>query len=100
MSDTEYRLLTSAEIDEAVKKLGESWTIKDGKLYRKFVFADFVEAVGFMMKIAVEAEKMNHHPEWFNVYNVLEVWLTTHDLGGISTYDVKLAEKINERLGG
>ncbi|MCX8202172.1 MAG: 4a-hydroxytetrahydrobiopterin dehydratase, partial [Candidatus Caldarchaeum sp.] len=67
---------------------------------RKFVFADFVEAVGFMMKIAVEAEKMNHHPEWFNVYNVLEVWLTTHDLGGISTYDVKLAEKINERLGG
>lgn len=71
--------------------------MKDGKLYKRFVFKDFVECFGFMAKVALEAEKLRHHPEWFNVYNVVEVWLTTHDLGGISTYDVKLAKTI-ERL--
>lgn len=96
MSEMEYRLLTSQEIEEALKKLGPQWSIREGKLYRKTIFKDFVEAVGFMLKVAIEAEKLQHHPEWFNVYNVVEIWLTTHDLGGISTYDVKLAEKINE----
>lgn len=98
MAENEYRLLSGPETEEALKKLGGEWSIRDGKLYRKIVFHDFVEAIGFMVKIAVEAEKLQHHPEWFNVYNVLEVWLTTHDLGGIGTYDVKLAQKINEHL--
>ncbi|MEM1964440.1 MAG: 4a-hydroxytetrahydrobiopterin dehydratase [Candidatus Caldarchaeum sp.] len=95
----EYRLLKEEELEKALKTLGD-WRLKDGKLYRKIVFKDFVECIGFMVKVAIEAEKMQHHPEWFNVYNQLEIWLVTHDLGGISTYDVKLAQKINELIAG
>ncbi|MEM4280771.1 MAG: 4a-hydroxytetrahydrobiopterin dehydratase [Candidatus Caldarchaeum sp.] len=97
MASEEYRLLNDTELEERLRKLGSSWVVKDGKLYKKFVFNDFVECFGFMAKVALEAEKLQHHPEWFNVYNVVEVWLTTHDLGGISTYDLKLASII-ERL--
>ncbi|MEM0440861.1 MAG: 4a-hydroxytetrahydrobiopterin dehydratase [Candidatus Caldarchaeum sp.] len=96
---SEYRLLTEREIKQALAALGEEWSIRDAKLYRKIVFRDFVECVGFIVKLAIEAEKLQHHPEMFNVYNTLEIWLTTHDLGGISTYDVKLAQKIDELLG-
>ena len=66
-----------------------------GKLHRDFKFGDFVKAFGFMKKVAVAAEAMNHHPEWFNVYNKVSVDLVTHDLGGISTDDVVLAKKVN-----
>lgn len=96
MSLDEYRLLTPQEVEDGLKSLGGKWSIKDGKLYRKLVFKNFVECMGFMVRIAIEAEKLEHHPEWFNVYNTLEIWLTTHDLGGLSTYDLKLARKINE----
>ena len=54
------------------------------------------QAFSFMTKVALEAEKMNHHPEWFNVYNRLDINLVTHDLNGISTYDIKLARTINQ----
>ncbi len=67
------------------------WTLKDGKLHREFQFADFVEAFGFMARVALVAEKQNHHPEWFNVYNKVNVDLTTHDAGGISEMDFALA---------
>lgn len=97
MAVDEYRLLKEEELAKALKTI-EGWGLKDGKLYRKLEFRDFVECVGFMVKVAIEAEKMQHHPEWFNVYNQLEIWLVTHDLGGISTFDVKLAQRINELL--
>jgi 4a-hydroxytetrahydrobiopterin dehydratase len=72
------------------------WTEEDNKLYRKFKFKNFSEAFAFMTRVALEAEKMDHHPEWKNVYNTVEVWLSTHDAGDIVTeMDKKLAKKID-----
>lgn len=72
------------------------WKEADNKLYRKFEFKDFSEAFAFMTRVALAAEKMNHHPLWTNVYNSVEIWLSTHDAGDIVTdKDRKLAEKIN-----
>jgi len=72
------------------------WKEADNKLYRKFEFKDFSEAFAFMTRVALAAEKMNHHPLWTNVYNTVEVWLNTHDAGDIVTdKDRKLAEKID-----
>lgn len=72
------------------------WTEENNKLYRKFKFADFSEAFAFMTRVALAAEKMDHHPEWKNVYNTVEVWLSTHDAGDIVTEkDRKLAAKID-----
>jgi 4a-hydroxytetrahydrobiopterin dehydratase len=75
------------------------WSIREGKLYRHIQFQDFSQAFGFMTQIAIVADKIDHHPEWFNVYNRVEIWLTTHDAGGISERDCALAEKINAVLG-
>jgi 4a-hydroxytetrahydrobiopterin dehydratase len=74
----------------------EGWTLKDGKLHRSFRFADFVAAFGFMSSAALVAESLNHHPEWFNVYNKVQVDLTTHDAGGITDLDFRLAARMNE----
>ncbi|MFT4519654.1 MAG: 4a-hydroxytetrahydrobiopterin dehydratase [Halioglobus sp.] len=74
------------------------WSLKDEKLYRQFIFSDFVEAFGFMSRVALLAETMNHHPEWFNVYNRVEISLTTHDASGISERDFALIEKIDALL--
>jgi 4a-hydroxytetrahydrobiopterin dehydratase len=72
------------------------WTEADNKLYRKFEFADFSQAFAFMTRVALEAEKMNHHPLWTNVWNRVEIWLSTHDAGNIVTEkDRKLASKID-----
>jgi len=68
-----------------------SWNLEQGKLHRAFEFKSFVEAFGFMSQIAILAEKMDHHPEWSNVYNHVEVFLTTHDAEGISELDFELA---------
>jgi 4a-hydroxytetrahydrobiopterin dehydratase len=78
-------------------RLGEipGWTLEDGKLTREFNFENFVAAFGFMTAVALEAEKANHHPEWFNVYNRVRVQLTTHDAGGISDKDFALAARMN-----
>lgn len=65
---------------------------KRDALFKEYRFANFVAAWGFMTQAAIRAEKMNHHPEWFNVYNRVEVTLTTHDVGGLSDLDVKLAQ--------
>ena len=77
--------------------LGElpGWAEVDGKLYRKFEFDNFVSACGFMSSVALLAEAMDHHPEWSNVYGVVEIRLTTHEAGGITQRDFSLAEKIN-----
>lgn len=75
------------------------WEEKDNSLYRKFEFKDFGEAFAFMTRIALIAEKMNHHPKWTNVWNTVEVWLSTHDAGDIVTdKDRKLAAKIDAIL--
>ena len=73
-----------------------SWQEKDNTLYRKFEFKDFSEAFAFMTRVALIAEKINHHPKWTNIWNTVEVWLSTHDAGDIVTdKDRKLAEKID-----
>ena len=73
-----------------------SWKEADNKLYRKFEFKNFSEAFAFMTRVALEAEKMDHHPLWTNVYNTVEMWLSTHDAGDVVTdKDRKLAKKID-----
>ncbi|CAN5852459.1 hypothetical protein BH11BAC4_BH11BAC4_18530 [soil metagenome] len=73
------------------------WTTADNKLHRKFEFDDFSEAFSFMTRVALAAEKMNHHPLWTNVYNKVEIWLSTHDAGDtITDKDRKLAERIDQ----
>lgn len=75
------------------------WQEKNDTLYRKFEFNDFSEAFAFMTRVALLAEKMNHHPRWTNVWNTVEVWLNTHDAGNVVTdKDRKLAEKIDALL--
>ena len=71
------------------------WSLDDEKLYKELEFKNFIDAFGFMTKVAITAEKMNHHPEWFNVYNKVQIHLTTHEAGGISENDVNLARKID-----
>ncbi len=73
----------------------DNWQLVDDKLYRCFSFADFTQAFGFMSSVALLAEKMDHHPEWSNVYNRVDIYLTTHDAGGISERDFTLAAKID-----
>jgi 4a-hydroxytetrahydrobiopterin dehydratase len=71
------------------------WKEENNTLYRKFEFADFSEAFAFMTRVAIEAEKMDHHPLWTNVYNKVEIWLSTHDAGNTVTQkDRKLADRI------
>lgn len=73
------------------------WKEKNNKLYKKFEFKDFSEAFAFMSRVALAAEKMNHHPKWTNEYNKVEMWLSTHDAGDVVTdKDHKLAEKIDK----
>ena len=88
--------LADDERAAALDALGE-WDYDDARdaLVRSFVFADFVEAFGFMTRVAILAEKADHHPEWSNVYNRVDVLLTTHDAGGLSTRDVALATAID-----
>ncbi len=72
------------------------WTENNNALYRKFVFADFSAAFAFMTRVAMEAEKINHHPRWSNVWNTVEIWLNTHDAGDIVTgKDHELAKRID-----
>lgn len=73
----------------------EGWAVVDEKLHKEFEFEDFNEAFGFMSRASMYIEKINHHPEWFNVYNRLVVDLTTHDAGGITKNDINLARFLN-----
>ncbi|MDJ0785598.1 MAG: 4a-hydroxytetrahydrobiopterin dehydratase [Myxococcota bacterium] len=87
-------VLEGEELARALADL-PGWDVVDGKLHREFRFADFNEAFGFMSRAALVAEQMNHHPEWFNVYAMVRVDLTTHDSGGITRNDVDLATAMN-----
>ncbi len=86
--------LTEAELATALDGLS-GWSVVNGKLHREYRFADFVHAFGFMATSAIAIEAMNHHPEWFNVWNRVVVDLTTHDSGGITEKDVALARKLD-----
>lgn len=72
-----------------------AWSLEQGKLYRRLDFRDFVEAFGFMSRVALLAERADHHPEWRNVYRTVDIWLSTHDVGGISERDFALAAAID-----
>jgi len=89
----DLKKLSHSEIAESISNL-EGWSLSGGKLYKEFKFNDFREAFAFMTKTAEAAEAMNHHPEWFNVYNIVKVYLSTHDVDGISDRDLELAGKM------
>jgi 4a-hydroxytetrahydrobiopterin dehydratase len=86
--------LTDEQISEALSGLS-GWVLVEGKLHREFKFSDFVEAFSFMSRVALVAERMDHHPEWFNVYNRVVIDLRTHDCDGISERDLELARRID-----
>ena len=86
-------LLTDDALQSALRDL-PGWTIENGRLHRLYQFADFTHAFGFMAIAALEIEKMNHHPDWSNVWNRVTVDLTTHDAGGVTGNDVKLARTL------
>jgi 4a-hydroxytetrahydrobiopterin dehydratase len=88
--------------DEEVKarlSQAKGWTLAGGKLHREFACKDFVSAFGNMTRVALVAEAMNHHPEWFNVWNKVVIDLNTHSVKGISNLDFELAAKIDEIFG-
>jgi 4a-hydroxytetrahydrobiopterin dehydratase len=89
--------LSPAAIEERLEALPD-WTLEQQKLYRKCVFKDFNSAFGFMTRVALVAEAMDHHPEWSNVWNRVEIYLTTHDAGGLSDLDFQLAARIDGLL--
>jgi len=93
-----HSALSSAAIEQQLAAL-PGWNLRSDKLYRRCVFTDFVEAFGFMSRVALLAEAANHHPEWSNVYNRVEIYLTTHDAGGITQRDFDLARRICDLLG-
>ena len=90
--------LTDAQIQEHLTQV-DGWTIEDGKLHKEFQFDTFVSAFGFMTQLALVAESLNHHPEWFNVYNRVTIDLMTHDAGGISELDFQWAKQADAISG-
>jgi 4a-hydroxytetrahydrobiopterin dehydratase len=90
--------LDAAEVATRLTAIS-GWTLHGGKLHREYKFADFVDAFGFMASAALVAERLNHHPEWQNVWSTVVVDLTTHDAGGITAKDFELATAM-ERLAG
>jgi 4a-hydroxytetrahydrobiopterin dehydratase len=90
--------LSDVELQKHLETLSD-WSLRDGKLYRAIRFVNFSATFSFMTQVALIAEKADHHPEWFNVYNRLEIWLTTHDADGISNRDIELATAIDALLG-
>jgi 4a-hydroxytetrahydrobiopterin dehydratase len=87
--------LSQSQVDAAIKDL-PGWTVRDGKLHREFKFKDFSAAFSFMTRVALAAEKMDHHPDWSNSWNKVNVDLVTHSAGGITQNDTDLAKKMNE----
>ncbi len=87
--------LSDNEIEAKLKEL-RNWQIEKGKLCKSFEFKNFTQAFGFITKIALESEKLDHHPELFNVFNKVKIFLSTHKVNGISEYDFILAKKIDD----
>jgi 4a-hydroxytetrahydrobiopterin dehydratase len=99
--DTMIQKLTSEERTQQVAQLN-GWQNVEGRdaIKRQFKFADFNEAFGFMTRVAIKAQEMDHHPEWFNVYSNVEITLSTHDANGITERDIRLARFIDEITAG
>ena len=91
-------LLSDAEIQSLLAKLA-GWQVNGNKLRRELRFPDFSAAFGFMTRLALAAEKLDHHPEWSNVYNRVTIELSTHDAGGLTVLDFELARSANSLLG-
>jgi 4a-hydroxytetrahydrobiopterin dehydratase len=100
MERTMPQRLTEAERAAGLAKL-PGWSMVPGReaITRSFTFKDFNEAFGFMVRAALVAEQMNHHPEWFNVWNKVDVTLATHDAGGLTVLDLKLAAEMDKIVG-
>lgn len=92
--------LDKSEVEKALAEL-DGWSLTDdgSAIRRRFTFANFNEAFGFMARVALAAEKMGHHPDWSNVYKTVDVMLSTHDTGGLTELDFKLAKKMNAFAG-
>jgi 4a-hydroxytetrahydrobiopterin dehydratase len=89
--------MTAQQVETSLKEM-PGWELRNDKLHREHRFKDFVQAWGFMTQVAILAEKMDHHPEWSNVYSRVTIDLTTHEAGGISELDFELAKKIDRIL--
>lgn len=94
----ERMVLSPDDLNRALQTL-TGWSVLNGKLHREVTFKDFSEAFGFMTRVAFLAERLNHHPEWFNVYSRVAIDLTTHDAGGISAKDVEFARSVDALMG-
>ena len=90
--------LAETEVTQRLATL-PGWTVKEGKLHRELTFGDFTQAFAFMSDVAREADALDHHPEWFNVYNRVVIDLTTHDASGITALDFELARRAEELAG-
>ncbi len=90
--------LTEQELQEALAGL-PGWSLDDGKLHKTYTFKDFGAALGWMVRVGLEAEKLDHHPDWCNAYNRVHVHLLTHSAGALTELDVKLARKMDSLAG-
>jgi 4a-hydroxytetrahydrobiopterin dehydratase len=93
MSKAENVVLSPTDLNKALSGL-PGWTLQGGKLHREYAFGDFLAAFGFMTSVALVAQRMDHHPEWFNVFDRVRIDLSTHDAGGITGLDVRLASSM------
>jgi 4a-hydroxytetrahydrobiopterin dehydratase len=100
MSEPKQSSFTNDELTEALRQL-RGWTYDRGRraLHRRVEMPDFPQALAFMLRIGIEAEKRDHHPEWANVYNRVDIWLTTHAVQGVSDKDAAMARHIDTIIG-
>jgi len=96
------KLTGAARAEKIDPLLANGWALQEDRdaIHKTFVFANFVEAFGFMTRVAIHAEKLNHHPEWSNVYKTVTVTLTTHDVDGLSPLDAQLGAIMDKLAGG
>jgi 4a-hydroxytetrahydrobiopterin dehydratase len=92
------KLLEKEEIEQQATNLAKHWQVHNDKLTCQLTFKNFIEAFAFMTKIAIHAEKLNHHPSWVNTYNSVDIELSTHDAGGLTALDFKLAAIIDQQV--
>ena len=89
-----------ADPDPPTIEVPEGWLLVEGRLHRELAFADFAEAFAFMSRVAIEAERLDHHPDWSNSWNTVTIDLVSHDKGGLTDRDRRLAEAINRVIAG